>query len=119
MALNWQKPGINHVGEFQSSGHVLVVAQQSGNQTVDLSFVSKAITFTNSHASAAQFVKLYDSGGVSNKDFYIGPGQTVKIDGKFLKFLVDGDNISAVVELTNIPSGSYPQPAWSVLGTIS
>ena len=119
MAGNWQRPGVNHVGEYQASGHVLVVAQQSGNQTVNLSYVAKAITFTNSHGSASQFVKLYDNGGASSKDFYVGPGQTVKIDGKFLKFFVDGDNISAVVELTNIPSGSYTQPTWGILGTIT
>lgn len=118
MALNWQKPGINHVGEFQSSGHTLVVAQQAGDQTVDLSFVAKAITFTNSDSSA-QVVKLYDSGAATSKDFYIGGNQTVKVEGKFLKFKIVGNNISAVAELTNIPSGSYLQPEWSVLGTIS
>ena len=118
MAQHWPRPGVNHVGEYQASGHTLVVAQQNGDQTVDLRYVAKAITFTNSTTSA-ETVKLYDSASASSKDFYIGANQSVKIEGKFLKFKIVGNNISAVAELTNIPSGSYLQPAWSELGTIS
>ena len=59
MALNWQRPGINHVGEFQSSGHVLAVA--GSGSPVLLNYVAKSITFTNA-AVGVKVITLYDNG---------------------------------------------------------
>lgn len=119
MGLNWPAPGPNHVSEYQASGHVLVLAAQATNQTVTLNYVAKSITFTNAHASSAQNVLFYDSDGSTTKTFSIAANSTVKIDGKFLKFQIVGDDISAFVEITNIPAQNYPQPAWSTLAAIT
>tara|TARA_A100001011_G_scaffold314493_1_gene332651 strand:- start:546 stop:905 length:360 start_codon:yes stop_codon:yes gene_type:complete len=118
MSSNWPKPGINHVGEFQASGHALAVAAQNDNQTVNLHYVAKSITFTNSDSSA-ETVKLFDSQGGASKVISIAGNTSIKIDGKFLKFELVGNNISAVVEVTNIPSGSYLQPEWTALANIT
>ena len=118
MAINWQKPGINHVGEFQMTGHILPVAKNSDNQTVHLNYVAKAITFTNEDSSVGN-IKIYDRFGVASTTVSIGAGETVKVDGKFLKFEIVGDHISAMVEVTNIPSGSYHQPSFATLATIT
>ena len=117
MGINWPKPGINHVGEYQASGHIFVQPAASQNKIVTLEFVAKSITFTNAHASNAETVLFYDSDGSTTVTFSIGASTTVKIDGKFLKFQLVGDNVSAFVELTNIPATDYDQPAFSTLAT--
>ena len=117
MGTNWPRPGINHVGEYQASGHIFVQPAAAQNKIVTLNFVAKSITFTNAHASGAQDVLFYDSDGAATITFSIGASTTVKIDGKFLKFQLAGDDISAFVELTNIPATGYDQPAFSVLAT--
>ena len=45
MGINWPKPGINHVGEYQASGHIFVQPAASQNKIVTLEFVAKSITF--------------------------------------------------------------------------
>ena len=110
MGLNWQKPGVNHVGEYQVSGHILPIAATNGIQK--LKFVAKAITFTNTNAGE-QTVTFYDSGhtGIA---FDVEAGTSIRVEGKFLTFEGHSD-ISALVELTGIPSGSYTPPAFSTL----
>lgn len=110
MSIHWPKPGVNHVGEYQVSGHILPIADTSG--THKLKFVAKAISFTNVNAGE-QSVTFYDSGhnGVA---FKIEAGKTTRVEGKFLTFAGHSD-ISALVELTGIPSGSYTPPLFSTL----
>ena len=110
MATHWPTPGINHVGEYQMSGHVLPIADTSGTQK--LKFVAKAITFTNTNASE-QPITFYDSGH-NSAAFEIEAGTSIRVEGKFLTFAGHAD-ISALIELTNIPSGSYIPPLFSAL----
>ena len=111
MALNWQRPGINHVGEFQSSGHVLAVA--GSGSPVLLNYVAKSITFTNA-AVGVKVITLYDNGS-NAASFNLAGATTQKIDGKFLTFKMEDSNVTAFVELTNIPSASYSPPLFSDL----
>ena len=110
MGLQWQKPGVNHVGEYQASGHILPIANTSG--THKLKFVAKAITFTNTNA-AEQPITFYDSGH-NGAVFEIEAGTSIRVEGKFLTFAGHAD-ISALVELTNIPSASYQPPIFTTL----
>ena len=112
MSLNWQKPGINHVGEFQASGHTLVVTGSAS--VIKLRYVGSSITFTNTKdyiAGAGNNLDLtiYDGQHVGTA-FTLRPGATARYKGKFLTFNVQV-GMDAIVEVTNIPSASYHPPS--------
>ena len=111
MGLNWPAPGPNHVSEYQASGHVLVLAGD-GNP-VKLKYVAKSITFTNA-AVGVKAITLYDYQS-NQAAFNLAGGATQKIDGKFLTFKMEDSNLTAFIELTNIPSGSYSPPLFTTL----
>ncbi len=109
MATNWPQPGLNHVGEYQASGHVFVVTGSAN--TVFLKYVASSITAAASGGDSS--VTFYDSshtGGV----FSLKNGDSARFTGKFLTFKVAA-NGSALVEMTNIPSASYLPPSGSQL----
>ena len=59
MATHWPRPGVNHVGEYQSSGHALVVTGSAN--TIYLTHVAKAITVSNHHGSNNLNFTIMDS----------------------------------------------------------
>ena len=103
MALNWPQSGVNNVAEFQASGHTLAVGAST---TVRLKFVASSITV--SAGGGAGSVTFYD-GSHNSQAFSLASGATARFTGKFLTFATGG-NTSALVEVTNIPSGSYNVP---------
>ena len=107
MALNTHhRPGINHVGEFQVSGHTFVVTGSSN--IIRLKYVASEITLS---ATADASFTVYD-GDHTAFAFPMKAATTARFKGKFLTFKVPAD-MSALVALTNIPSGSYLPPSGS------
>ena len=103
MSLNWQKPGINHVGEFQASGHTLVVTGSS-NKT-HLKYVASSITLS----ATADATAIFYNGSHEAMDFDMKASTTATYKGKLLTFKIP-TNMSALVSITNIPSASYDPP---------
>lgn len=103
MALHWPKSGVNLVGEFQASGHTLPI--NGSSNVVKLTHVASSITFTE----AGSFT-MYDA--ESNPSSTITISAPCKFKGKFLTFKTTGD---AIVEITNIPSGTYNPPLFTAL----
>lgn len=115
MATNWPKPGINHVGEYQASGHTLVITGSS--KTIYLNHVAKAITVSNTHASNNLDFTVMDSSHV-HMPFTVPNDTCVRFEGKFLTFHVSA-SMSAIVEVTNIPSASYLIPSASQMHSVN
>jgi len=109
MATHWPKPGINHVGEYQVSGHTLVITGSS--KTIYLSHVASSITLSNAHASNNLNFTVYDSSHVA-MPFTVPNDATARFTGKFLTFNCPL-GMSALVEVTNISSASYLIPSAS------
>jgi hypothetical protein len=113
MSSNWHKPGINHVGEFQVSGHTFVVTG-SGN-VIDLNYVASSITV--SADGADKEITFYDTSGGSAA-FTVPTNTTCTFKGKFLRFAVPA-GADALVEVTNIPSSSYRAPTFTEMHRVS
>lgn len=109
MATNWPQPGINHVGEYQASGHVFVVTGSTAN--VFLKYVASSIT-VSAHGGDSS-VTFFDSSHTGGT-FALKEGHTARFTGKFLTFNV-ASLATALVEMTNIPSASYLPPSGSQL----
>ncbi len=109
MSFRWPTPGIGHVPEFQASGHTLVITGSS-TEIVKLKYVASSITVA---ATAQANLTIYDSSH-EGLDFTVPANATARYKGKFLTLKVP-DNMSALIELTNIPSGSYTPPIASNL----
>ena len=101
MAQNWPRPGVNHTGEYQASGHLIPI--NGSSDIVKLKFVASSVTFTE----AGTFT-IYD--GENNPSTAVTVEASCRVKGKFLTFKTTGD---AVVEVTNIPSGSYLPPLFT------
>ena len=119
MGTNWPKPGINHIGEFQASGHTLVVTGSSNR--ISLKYVASGITFTNTKNYVTNdannlSLSIYDCNH-QQTTFTLRPGSTANYKGKFLTFQVP-TNMDALVSITNIPSASYVPPSGSMLHKI-
>ena len=99
MAQHWPRPGVNHVGEYQASGHLIPI--EGSSDIVKLKFVASSITFTE---SGGEFT-VYDGGSAP-----VTISTPCRIKGKFLTFKTTKD---AVIEITNIPSGSYIPPLFT------
>ena len=108
MGLQWQKPGPNHVGEYQASGHTLPITGSS--DTIYLKFVASSITLSATADATASF---YGSDHVA-MNFPLKASTTSTFSGKFLTFKVPA-NVNALVSVTNIPSASYSPPSGSML----
>ena len=115
MATNWPKPGINHVGEYQASGHTLVITGSS--KIIYLSHVASSITLANTHASNNLNFTVYDSSHEA-MGFTVPNDTTVRFTGKFLTFNCPAD-MDALVEVTNIPSASYLIPSASQMHSVN
>jgi len=102
MAQHWPRPGVNHVGEYQASGHLIPI--EGSSDIVKLKFVASSITFTE---SGGEFT-VYDGGNTGSAPVTIST--PCRIKGKFLTFKTTKD---AVIEITNIPSGSYIPPLFT------
>tara|TARA_B100000900_G_scaffold399907_1_gene402979 strand:+ start:1881 stop:2204 length:324 start_codon:yes stop_codon:yes gene_type:complete len=102
MSFKNHTPGINHVGEYQLSGHLIPI--DGSSNIVKLKFVASSITFTESGGTFT----VYD--GEHNASTAVAVSAPCRIKGKFLTFKTTKD---AVVEITNIPSGSYVQPLYT------
>ena len=112
MGLQWQKPGINHVGEYQASGHTLVITGSA--KIVRLNYVASSITLSATADATASF---FDSSHVA-MPFPLKSATTATYKGKFLTFNIP-INMTALVSVTNIPSASYVPPSGSQLHTLS
>ena len=110
MATHWPKPGINHVGEYQSAGHTLVITGSAN--TIYLTHVASSITVAN-HAGGSKHLTVMDSSH-RHMQFTVPDAEVVRFTGKFLTFHISG-SMSALVEVTNIPSASYLIPSASQL----
>ena len=107
MSLNWPKAGVNHVAEFQASGHILPIT--GSGTTIRLQYVASSITV--SADGTDKDITFYD-GGHNGVIFRVPADSTARFKGKFLTFSVPTGAYS-LVELTNIHSGSYNQPSYS------
>ena len=112
MGLNWQRPGVSHVGEYQASGHTLVITGSSS--IVRLNYVASSITLSATADATASF---FDSSHVA-MPFPLKSAATATYKGKFLTFNIP-INMTALVSVTNIPSASYTPPSGSQLHTLS
>jgi len=104
MGTHWPKPGLNHVGEYQASGHTLPLTGSADIRY--LKYVASSITFMDS----AEF-QVYDNEHNASESCTVAAGSTFK--GKFLTYKCN--SADHIVELTNIPSGSYVVPNLSTL----
>jgi len=102
MAQHWPRPGVNHVGEFQTSGHLFPI--NGSSSVVQLHFVASSITFTEDGGAFTVF------DGANNPSTAVAVSKACRIKGKFLTFITTKD---AVVEITNVPSGSYIPPLFT------
>jgi hypothetical protein len=112
MGLNWQKPGIGHVGEFQAAGHTLVITGSAS--VIKLRYVGSSITVSNKSNPADddannKALTIYDGQHIGTA-FTLRPGATARYKGKFLTFNVPA-GMDGIVEMTNIPSSSYDPPS--------
>jgi len=107
MSLNWPKSGVNSVAEFQTSGHILPITG-SGTK-VRLKYVASSITL--SADAADKDVTFYD-GSHTGVVFRVPTDNTVRFKGKFLTLSIPA-GAYALIELTNVPSGSYLPPSYS------
>ena len=112
MATHWPKPGVNHVGEYQASGHTFVVT--GSDDLIKLKYVASSISVTaGSDASAAnRQIKFYSSDHVGDI-LQMPTNSTIDFKGKFLTFEMSTD-LSALISITNIPSASYNPPSGSM-----
>ena len=95
MSTQWPKPGVNHVGEFQASGHMFPVTGSGVN--IKLKFVASSITMGGTKGNVTFYDEKHEGQTVE-----MAAGST--INAKFLTF----NNAQACfVTLTNIPSASY------------
>jgi hypothetical protein len=101
MSQSWPRPGVNHVGEYQVSGHILPITSTA---THNLKYVASSIT-----AVAAGDITFFDGGGASRT---VAVTAGTRIVGKFIKFT---NTANVVVELTNVPAGDYLAPNFSDL----
>lgn len=109
MSIQWQKPGVNHVGEYQASGHTLVVTGSSNK--IYLKYVASGMTVSAIDADVD--ITFYDSDHVAHA-FTVPIDTTASYKGKFLTFNV-ASGADALVSVTNIPSASYAPPSGSML----
>jgi len=98
MSLNWPKPGPGLVGEYQSAGHIYV--HTGSTAAVNLKFLAKSIT-----PIAEADIQFFDSGSHTYALTNVPAG--TRFEGKFIKFKCD---VPAVLEITNIPAGTYLHP---------
>ena len=98
MSLHWPQPGPNLVGEYQVAGHIYVHTASNGEGS--LKYLAKSIT-----PIAAANIQFFDSGSHTHTLSSVPAG--TRIEGKFIKFKCNQD---AVLEITNIPAGTYLHP---------
>lgn len=104
MSIHWQKPGLNHVGEYQASGHTLPLTGSGNIRYLD--YVASSITFMGS----GEF-SVFDNNHNESEACTVAAGATFK--GKFITYKCTSTD--HIVELTNIPSSSYVVPNVSTL----
>lgn len=109
MSLHWQRPGVNHVGEYQASGHTLVITGSANK--IFLKYVASGISLSAINADVD--VTFYDSDHRTHS-FTVPIDSTAAYKGKFLTFKVAA-GADALVSVTNIPSASYLPPSASML----
>ena len=118
MALNWQKPGINHVGEYQISGQAFAVQSDTNDKRIDLKFVASGVTVCNANAGAK--VTFFDSQN-AGKDVILGAAGSHNFNVKFIRLQLTGSsgNIGAVCQLTNISADNFATLPHASMGTVA
>ena len=114
MALNWQKPGVGSVGEYQVAGHTYASAKGSADNTITLKFLSSEVTII---AEADNLEVTFTDGSGNTRKIHLPAGShTFKIKCKKIVF---GGGIahSAIISCTNIPASEYTAPDFTDLGT--
>lgn len=104
--VGYPRSGIGNVGEYQVSGHTLVVTGSA--KRIYLTHVASSITLASTSGSGDLSATFYD-GGHEATAFTLPGGTTARFKGKFLTFDVPV-GMGALVEVTNIPSASYNVP---------
>ena len=118
MSLHWQKPGVNHVGEYQASGHAFVMPDSTTDREVNLKYVASAVTVTCT--GAGDTITFYDGEGVA-RSIDLSAAGTYTFNVKFVRLGLTGSStnaMGAVIALTNIPAASYEPSKWGSMGTI-
>lgn len=114
MGLDWQKPGVGSVGEYQVAGHTYISDRTSGNNTVELEFLSSEVTIV---AEVDGLGVTFEDGAGNTRLIHLPAGtHTFKIKCKKIVFS-NSKAHSAVIACTNIPESSYTAPTFTVLGT--
>ena len=117
MGLDWQKPGINHTGEYLTSGHTYVLARDDSTRTISLNYIPSEVTIiTEANGLEVEFEDS-TSTPVTRSTHLLKGSHTFRIKCKKIKFV--GNNSiyhSAVIACTNIPAGDYTPPVYDNLG---
>lgn len=111
MSSSWPKPGVKNVGEYQVAGVPFVVATATSARTVELDYVTSAITFIS--AAAGTTVHFFDvnSSGVAQNTTVTLPEGALRIEVRCKKFALSADAATgAIVELTGIEPQQMPLP---------
>lgn len=119
MGLQWQKPGINHVGEYLTAGHTYILARDDSTRTITLNFIPSEVTIiTEANGLEVEFEDSTSPTTLKRSTHLLKGSHTFKIKCKKIKFV--GNNTiyhSAVIACTNIPAAEYKIPEFDDLGT--
>ena len=95
MSLNWAKPGLGAVGEYQSSGTPLVITSTG---TYNLEYFTRAITLIN-----GAVIEIHDGEGNASSAITCPANTSIRLEVRFKKFELTTAGGGVVLELTNIP----------------
>lgn len=111
MSLNWARPGLGAVGEYQASGTPLVL---NSADTYNLNYYTRAITvFSTDGNNIATGLTIYD-GEDNGRAITVPAGASVRLEIRCKKIAI-ASNVNAVVELTNIHHTAGDLPTFASL----
>lgn len=114
---SYAKPSVNHVSEFQASGHPYarkVSIAGGATEQVSLPRVTRWIYLScSSDVEIAFSSKGVTGGAAQTEHFLLNAGSTVRLElmcsDIFLKDVADGSTVYIIAGLTNINSSDYSQ----------
>jgi len=98
MSLDWARPGLGAVGEYQSSGTPLVVTSTG---IYNLKYFTRAITLISGAA-----IKIFDGENNASGTITCPSNTSIRLEVRFKKFQLVTAGSGVVLELTNIPNAA-------------
>tara|TARA_B100001287_G_C22384957_1_gene390589 strand:- start:178 stop:558 length:381 start_codon:yes stop_codon:yes gene_type:complete len=116
-----QTPGLNHVPEYQVSGHTYVLARGNTTRAITLNYIPNEVTIINESATHPLEVEFEDSTKPTSvkRSAHLPKGShKFRIKCKKIKFVVvdASQQHSAVIACTGIPVDDYNPIIYDVLG---